>query len=90
MGIVGRYILEPSVFGYLERLKVGTGGEKQLTDALQWYLERESKGIVAYEFEGKRIDTGTPFSWLTANIDMALEDPEMGPKITEFMKRKVA
>jgi len=90
MGIVGRYILEPSIFAYLEGIR-SVNGEKQLTDAMQRSLEvRGSKGIVAYEFKGKRIDTGTPFSWLTANIDMALEDPEMGPKITEFMKRKVA
>ncbi len=90
MGIVGRYILNPLIFTYLEGIR-SINGEKQLTDAMQRSLEvRGSEGMVAYEFEGRRIDTGTPLSWLKANIDMALEDPEMGPRITEFMKKKVA
>ncbi|KAF6605141.1 UTP--glucose-1-phosphate uridylyltransferase, partial [Paenibacillus sp. EKM208P] len=32
--VIGRYVLEPSIFSILENLSTGAGGEYQLTDAL--------------------------------------------------------
>ena len=87
-GIVGRYLFSPSIFRSLAATNAVANGEKQLTDGMKNLLKSEP--IAAYRFSGRRLDLGQPYSWLTANIDMALADPEMGPKIAEFMKRKVA
>ncbi|MDW7973610.1 MAG: sugar phosphate nucleotidyltransferase, partial [Thermodesulfovibrio sp.] len=56
LAIVGRYILTPSIFKYLENLTPGKGGEIQLTDALKMLLKEEP--IYGYILKGKRYDAG--------------------------------
>ncbi|MEM2318190.1 MAG: UTP--glucose-1-phosphate uridylyltransferase [Candidatus Bathyarchaeia archaeon] len=83
IGIIGRYILTPDVFKYLEGLKPGFSGEIQLTDA----LKSMSKENIVYGmlFRGKRYDIGSKIEWLKANIELALENKEL-KKIKEFLK----
>lgn len=57
MGVVGRYILSPRVFSKLERVRAGSGGEIQLTDAIAELLTEEP--VFAYHFEGRRFDCGS-------------------------------
>ena len=56
LAVIGRYVLPPEVFGILEQVKAGVGGEIQLTDALA-VLARE-RGLLGYRFEGERYDAG--------------------------------
>ena len=56
IGVVGRYILTPSIFRHLRHIKPGSGGELQLTDAIASLLGEEP--VLAYEFEGRRFDCG--------------------------------
>src|SRR3989304_5178228 len=57
LAIVGRYILSPAIFDVLEDLKIGTGGEIQLTDAIQALLLSGEK-VFAYKVQGERYDVG--------------------------------
>ena len=57
LAVIGRYILEPEIFGHIENTKPGAGGEIQLTDALN-ALARGGR-LLAYRFEGLRFDCGS-------------------------------
>jgi UTP--glucose-1-phosphate uridylyltransferase len=84
LGIVGRYILMPEVFDTLKVTRPGKKGEVQVTDALQLLLKEQK--IIACEFEGLRYDTGTPQGWLEATIALALNHPDLGPQLREYLR----
>lgn len=74
-GVVGRYILTPNTFRFLEKITEGTDGEIQLTDAIDRLLTEES--VYAFEFQGKRYDCGSKIGYLEATIAYALKHPEL-------------
>jgi len=84
IAIVGRYILTPSIFDCLTRVKRGAGNEIQLTDAIASQLEREV--VFAYEFEGKRYDCGSKLGYLEATVEYALKHPELHTKFRDYLK----
>jgi UTP--glucose-1-phosphate uridylyltransferase len=84
LAIIGRYVLPPQVFQYLEETQHGTDGEIQLTDALQ-RLARE-RALIGYEFHGNRHDIGDKLGFLKCNITHALERPDIGPALREYLK----
>jgi UTP--glucose-1-phosphate uridylyltransferase len=88
LAIVGRYILTPEIFEILEKTPPGKGGEIQLTDAMNTLRARN--GFVGYRFEGRRYDAGDKFGFLQANIAYGLKNPEIAPKLMEYMKQVVA
>lgn len=77
LAIIGRYILSPEIFDYLSKAKKGYGGEIQLTDALQEMVQ-DGKDMYAVLHQGKRFDLGNHMDWLKANIELGLEDTEIG------------
>ena len=81
LAIMGRYILSPSIFPILSNIKAGVGGEIQLTDALKNLAQNEPVWGVVYN--GKRFDCGTQKGWLSANVKLALQDPELRDVILE-------
>jgi UTP--glucose-1-phosphate uridylyltransferase len=83
LAIMGRYILIPEIFQILEDTAPGRNGEIQLTDGLKKLLRRHT--IYAYEFEGERYDAGTPFGWMQTTIALALKDPDIGPKLADYL-----
>ena len=83
LGIVGRYILAPEIFDALRVTRPGKKGEIQVTDALQLMLKEQP--IMACEFEGIRHDTGNPLGWLKATLAFALNHPEIGPRLREYL-----
>jgi UTP--glucose-1-phosphate uridylyltransferase len=85
LAVIGRYVLPPSVFGVLEQVKPGVGGEIQLTDALA-VLARE-EGLLGYRFEGDRYDAGDRVGYLKANVAFALRRPELGPALREWLRQ---
>ena len=84
LGIVGRYVLTPGIFDVLERTAPGKGREIQLTDAIAALMEREP--VFAYEFEGRRFDTGRPLGLLTASIEIGLRRSDTGPGLREYLR----
>jgi UTP--glucose-1-phosphate uridylyltransferase len=75
LGVVGRYILDSSVFACLGNVKPGAGGEIQLTDGIAAMLS--SHPVLAYPFEGQRYDCGARQGFIKATIDYALEQPDL-------------
>lgn len=73
LGILGRYVLDASVFDAIKRTPPGRNGEIQLTDALQ--AQCGDPGVHAYEFEGRRYDLGNKADWLQTNLEVALRSP---------------
>ncbi len=84
MAIVGRYVLTPDIFDYLEKVTPGHGGEIQLTDAMQ-ALARD-KGMMAVKMAGIRFDAGDWAEYLTANIYFALQDEELRYDLIGYLK----
>jgi UTP--glucose-1-phosphate uridylyltransferase len=79
--IIGRYILQPSIFGVLERQARGAGGEIQLTDALNSQIP--TTDFYGYHFDGTRYDCGEVTGYIEANVALALARPELAPSITQ-------
>jgi UTP--glucose-1-phosphate uridylyltransferase len=84
MGVVGRYILTPSIFRHLRNLPAGTGGEIQLTDGIASLLAEEN--VLAYEFEGTRYDCGSKQGYLQATVQFALKHPEVRDVFRSFLR----
>jgi len=79
----GRYILQPEVMGELDRQETGAGGEIQLTDAMARLIGRQP--FHAFTFEGRRHDCGSAAGFVLANLAIALDRPDIGPGIEEFL-----
>ena len=83
IAILGRYILTPSIFSYLETQTPGAGGEIQLTDGLKRLAQDEA--MYAYIFKGHRYDVGTKIGFLQANIEFALRNPEITDELKAYL-----
>ncbi|MDA3863359.1 MAG: UTP--glucose-1-phosphate uridylyltransferase [Deltaproteobacteria bacterium] len=83
--IIGRYLMDNSIFTYLSRTKKGKGGEVQLTDALQAMVE-SGKKVLGCRFEGKRFDTGNVKGYLSASINYAMKRECLRNHLHEIMK----
>jgi UTP--glucose-1-phosphate uridylyltransferase len=86
--VIGRYVLDPAVFGVLERTPPGRGGEIQLTDALQELaVDGTVHGVV---FDGLRYDTGDRAEYLRTVVRLACERPDLGSEFVAWLKEFVA
>ena len=85
LAIMGRYILTPEIFMFLENQNVGAGGEIQLTDAIQSL--NEIQRVFAYDFEGKRYDVGEKLGFVQTTIEMALQHEELRDDMLVMMKK---
>ncbi len=82
--IIGRYIIQPEVFGHLSNAAPGSGGEIQLTDALGKLIE-EGQPFHGLRFEGRRFDCGDKLGFLEATIALGLQHPELGPGLRKIL-----
>lgn len=85
LAIMGRYILTPEIFLFLEEQKIGAGGEIQLTDAIQKL--NEIQRVFAYNFEGKRYDVGEKIGFIQTTIEFALQKQELREDLIQFMEK---
>jgi UTP--glucose-1-phosphate uridylyltransferase len=83
LAIIGRYVLTPKIFQVLEQTPRGTGGEIQLTDAINALMSEQD--VYAYAFEGQRYDAGTTMGWLKAGVEIALERPDIGAEFRRYL-----
>ena len=84
LSIIGRYILEDKVFNFLDKQKIGKGGEIQLTDAIK-SISSKSK-IFGYKFNGIRYDCGFKLGFIKANLGFALEDDEINEELKKYLR----
>ena len=93
LAIIGRYVLDPSVFEVLERTEPGRGGEIQLTDALQVLAGTDPAkggGVRGVVFRGRRYDTGDRLDYLKAVIRIASEREDLGPDLRKWLQEFVS
>lgn len=86
--IIGRYVLTPEIFEFLEKQELGAGGEIQLTDAIEKL--NSIQRVFAYDLEGDRFDVGEKLGYVETTLAFALKDPEIRDQITELMKSYLA
>lgn len=84
LAIMGRYVLTPQIFDYLEKQEIGAGGEIQLTDAIE-RLNKDDK-VYAFDFNGERYDVGEKIGFVKTTIQFALNNDEMSEDVKEFIK----
>ncbi len=77
LSITGRYILQPEIFGLLEKQSAGAGGEIQLTDAM--LALSKTQPFYGLKFEGRSFDCGSKIGFLAANVAYALKRPDIAP-----------
>jgi UTP--glucose-1-phosphate uridylyltransferase len=87
VAVIGRYILEPSVFEHLDRQNRGAGGEIQLTDALATLIGRGP--FHGLRFDGKRFDCGDKVGFFEANLAFALARQDIGADVRGILKNYV-
>nr|WSZ96495.1 UTP--glucose-1-phosphate uridylyltransferase GalU [Streptomyces sp. NBC_00857] len=90
--IIGRYVLDPAVFGILRQTAPGRGGEIQLTDALQQLSVNEDVGgpVHGVVFKGRRYDTGDRADFLRAIVRLACEREDLGPDFRAWLRSYVS
>jgi UTP--glucose-1-phosphate uridylyltransferase len=84
LGVVGRYILTPTIFDLLETTGRGAGGEIQLTDAIAQLLVVEQ--VKAFKFRGKRYDCGSKLGYLEATVEYALKHPMLKDDFLKYLR----
>lgn len=83
LAVVGRYVMNNSIFDYLERLGKGAGGEIQLTDGISMLMNTES--VMAYHYSARRYDCGSKLGYLQATVALGLKHPEVGAAFSEYI-----
>ena len=86
--VTGRYILDPKIFDYLENQTAGSGGEIQLTDALN-KMALAGHNSYGYIYEGKRYDCGSRRGFVEANVAFALNNPELRDDVIKLVREVI-
>ncbi len=86
--VVGRYILAPEVFDFLESGERGAGGEIQLTDAICALLDKQK--VYGYHFAGVRFDCGDKTGFQKANLALSMERPDLREGLVPFLREELA
>ncbi len=84
LGVAGRYILSPAVFDQIRQQPRGVGNEIQLTDGIAGLLRSEK--VYAYRYEGKRYDCGSKEGFLEANVELALQHPQVCAWFNQYLR----
>lgn len=87
LAIMGRYILTPEIFMFLDRQEKGAGGEIQLTDAIQKL--NQIQRVFAYDFEGTRYDVGEKFGFVKTTLEFALQHEDLHDEMVDYLKKLV-
>lgn len=92
LAIIGRYVLRPEIFSVLEKTGTGTGGEIQLTDALQTLATDPTiaGGVYGVVFRGRRYDTGDRLDYIKAIVQLAVEREDLGPELRPWLRQFAA
>ncbi|MEH7095606.1 UTP--glucose-1-phosphate uridylyltransferase GalU [Neobacillus vireti] len=88
LAIMGRYVLTPEIFMFLEEQEKGAGGEIQLTDAIQKL--NQIQRVFAYDFEGKRYDVGEKFGFVKTTVEFALQHEDLHDDMIDYLKNLVS
>ncbi|TMV07238.1 UTP--glucose-1-phosphate uridylyltransferase GalU [Ruegeria sediminis] len=85
LAVIGRYILSPSVLRNLNKMKQGSGGEIQLTDAIAEDIGAKSN-VYGYRFRGERFDCGSKAGFLQATVAFALARDDLRDDLSRYLQ----
>ncbi|PWU43810.1 UTP--glucose-1-phosphate uridylyltransferase [Micromonospora globispora] len=84
LAVLGRYVLPGKIFDAIRRTEPGSGGEIQLTDAME-ILRNEGTPVHAIVYRGTRYDTGMPLGYLQTVVQIAAEREDLGPEFRKWL-----
>ena len=85
LAVIGRYILTPKIMQSLNKIKTGSGGEIQLTDAIDAEM-REGRDVFGFRFRGQRFDCGSKAGFLQATVAFGLARADLGDEFDSFLR----
>jgi len=88
LAVVGRYIITPEVFKYIQKISPIQGKETHLSQVLAKMI-KDGKIIYGYEIEGEWLECGNKLSWLKSHLYLSLNHPRFGPKLKEYLRQKL-
>ncbi|KJY86254.1 UTP--glucose-1-phosphate uridylyltransferase [Pseudoalteromonas piscicida] len=83
LAVVGRYVLNKSIWPLLAKTPLGAGGEIQLTDAIAMMMEQEQ--VDAYSLRGKSHDCGSKIGYLKAIVEHAMRRDEYSTELASLI-----
>jgi UTP--glucose-1-phosphate uridylyltransferase len=91
LATVSGYLLDPAIFDYLQRqLKTyDTAEEFRIQDAMQQMISDGHHFYACEIADGQHYDTGNPIEYLKTVFDFALDRPDIGPELSEFLRKKL-
>ncbi|MEN8841753.1 MAG: UTP--glucose-1-phosphate uridylyltransferase GalU [Octadecabacter sp.] len=89
LAVIGRYILTPKIMQNLNKIKTGSGGEVQLTDAIDAEL-REGRDVFGYRFRGQRFDCGSKAGFLQATVAFGMARPDLGEEFGAYLREMMS
>ncbi len=87
LAVIGRYVLRPAIFDALDRIEPGAGGELQLTDAIDVLVREET--VLGRRFTHGRYDAGMKVDYLRANLELALDRPDLADDVEAMIAEVV-
>ena len=84
LAIVGKYIITPEIFSFLEKPSL-TKGEIRLAGAFNQMI-KDDKRVLGYEFKGKWLECGDKLAYLKSNLYLMLKHPQFGPELRKFLR----
>ncbi len=87
MAVIGRYIFKPELFGAIEKINPGAGGEYQVADAMRILLD-EGKPFYAVKLDGVRHDAGDKLGFLIATVEFALKHNDLGADFRNYLRSR--
>jgi UTP--glucose-1-phosphate uridylyltransferase len=84
LAVLGRYVLPGAIFDAIRRTEPGSGGEIQLTDAME-ILRNEGVPVHAIVYRGTRYDTGMPLGYLQTVVQIAAEREDLGAEFRKWL-----
>ena len=86
LAIVGKYIITPEVFKFLEKPALAKG-EIRLAGAFDQMIKSKYK-VLGYKFEGKWLECGNKINYLKSNLYLSLKHPKFGKELKRFIKKE--
>lgn len=87
--ILGRDVLNSDIFDYIRKTPENPKAhEVFLTDALD--MMAKDGRLTAVDFTGRRFDMGNKFGMMQANVEVALQHPEIGEQFRTYLKELAA
>jgi UTP--glucose-1-phosphate uridylyltransferase len=79
----GRYAFDNRIMDILQNAKPSLNGEIQLTDSMRVLCQQF--GLNAMTFTAHRFDAGDKLGYLQANIELGLQNPELGDELKKYI-----